>query len=630
MKGLLRIVLAAAMALGAASPVRAADPQGEVTGVSLQPAPGRAEIIIAVNGAVDVKDFTLQHPDRLVLDVHGARLTGGAALYDGVNRGGVRDLRYSQYRSDVVRVVLELDGTKSYQVEQAGGVVRVSFEAPRTFAAWSSSAPSIDTAELPGAAAELPVANAANTATVANTAPAPTTELAAAAAAEAQADAGDYSQVAATPVVARAAYQYKPARERAEPRITVTWDRASVSDVVAGFAALSGRTIILGKDISGDVTAEIKNQPWSQAFSAILAAQGLSAQEMPGGIIRVDNPGTLAALDSLEPLETALIKINYKQADSLAKSIESILTKGRGRVVADKSTNSLIVTDTRSKLPGVEDFVRSLDTRTAQVAIQAKIIFVDRTHIEQLGVKYDLGNNSQFFNKLVQRPDGSGEMYDPDVSVVNLGGNSVSAIANAESDIAGSAIDLIFSTAIGGFKLTTFLSALERVELSDVQAEPLISTLDNQTADILVGEETPVRVIDANSGAGAGGARAVVQFKETGIRLTVTPHVTNNRQILMQLRTERSAIQLLAAADLGYVFAKQQAQNQLLVNDGETAVIGGLTVTSVTHNRSGIPLLGSLPVVGKLFSYTNDTESRRDLIILVTPRIVDEGFQGAP
>ena len=113
MKGLLRIVLAAAMALGAASPVRAADPQGEVTGVSLQPAPGRAEIIIAVSGAVDVKDFTLKSPDRLVLDVHGARLTGGPAMYDGINRGVVRDLRYSQYRSDVVRVVLELDGTKS-------------------------------------------------------------------------------------------------------------------------------------------------------------------------------------------------------------------------------------------------------------------------------------------------------------------------------------------------------------------------------------------------------------------------------------------------------------------------------------------------------------------------------------
>ncbi len=620
MKGLLRIVLAAVMALGAASPVRAADPLGEVTGVSVQPAPGRAEVVITVRGAVDVKDFTLAGPHRLVLDVHGARLTGAAALYDGVNRGGVRDLRYSQYRSDVVRVVLELDAAKSYEVTQAGDEIRVSFGTERTFAAWSSSEPASAGPEL---------------------------ALAAAAAAEAEADAGDLVTQASAPET-REAYQYRPARDNPEPRITVTWDRASIADVVAGFAALSGRTIIIGKDIDGDVTAEIKNQPWSQAFAAILAAQGLSAQEMPGGIIRVDNPGTLAALVSLEPLETALIKINYKQADSLAKSIESVLTKGRGRVVADRSTNSLIITDTRSRLPGVEDFVRALDTRTPQVAIQAKIIFVDRTHIEELGVKYDLGSNSQFFNRLVQRNDPDGEPYDPDVSVINLGGNSVSAIGNASASIEGSALDLIFSTAIGGFKLTTFLSALERVELSDVQAEPLISTLDNQTADILVGEETPVRVIDANSQSGGGAARAVVQFKETGIRLTVTPHVTNNRQIQMRVHAENSSVQfqsgdvgavfptqsvdneLLAAADLGFIFAKQKAENQLLVNDGETAVIGGLTVTSVSHNRSGIPLLGALPVVGKLFSFTEDQESRRDLIILVTPRIVDEGMLGAP
>ena len=129
----------------------------------------------------------------------------------------------------------------------------------------------------------------------------------------------------------------------------------------------------------------------------------------------------------------------------------------------------------------------------------------------------------------------------------------------------------------------------------------------------------------ASSSGQGGTARANVQFKETGIRLTVTPHVTNNRQVLMQLHTERSAIQPLAAADLGFIFQKQKADNQLLVNDGETAVIGGLTVTQVNKTRSGIPLLGSLPIVGKLCSFSNDTANRRDLIILVTPRITDDG-----
>jgi type IV pilus assembly protein PilQ len=309
------------------------------------------------------------------------------------------------------------------------------------------------------------------------------------------------------------------------------------------------------------------------------------------------------------------------------KTVESILTKGRGRVVADTGSNSLIITDTRTRVANVTDFVRGLDIRTPQLSIQAKIIFVERTDVEQLGIKYDLGDRNQFFNKLVQRRDPTtGDVFDKNVNVINLGGNSVSAIGNADASITGAALDLIYSTSIGGFSLTTFLTALETSNLADIQAEPVISTLDNRQADILVGQETPVRVIDASSAGSGGSARANVQFKETGIRLTVTPHVTNNRQILMTLHTERSAIQLLPEADLGFVFAKQKADNQLLVNDGETAVIGGLTVTEVSKTRNGIPLLSGLPIVGKLFSFSKEEETRRDLIILVTPRITDDGM----
>ncbi len=593
------LLLAGALVTGGAAPVRAEGPgTGEVTAVSLAPSAGKAELVIAVKGAVDVRDFILASPDRLGLDVVGAKLSDAApAAYDGMVRGGVLNIRYSQFRHDIVRIVVELDGPKAYEVSRQGESIKVAFGAEQGFETWSSAA-------APVAAVHAEV--------------------------QAEVQAEEPAKVPAKGLVVRSslARAQVVGRGAAEPRITVTWDRASIADVVAGFAAFSNRTIIIGKDVKGEVTAEVKNQPWPMAFQAILASQGLSAQEMAGGIIRVDAPGVLSALDSLEPLETSVVRINYAHAGSLEKTVESILTKGRGRVVADTGSNSLIITDTRSRLSNVTDFVRGLDVRTPQLSIQAKIIFVDRTDIEQLGIKYDLGDRNQFFNRLVQRTNpASGNPFDRNVQVINLGGNSVSAIGNAEATIAGSALDLIYSTSIGGFSLTTFLSALERTELADIQAEPVISTLDNRQADILVGEETPVRVIDASSGTGAGGvARANVQFKETGIRLTVTPHVTNNRQILMKLHTERSAIQPLAAADLGFIFQKQKADNELLVGDGETAVIGGLTVTSVTKNRSGIPLLGGLPIVGKLFSFTEEIENRRDLIILVTPRITDDGM----
>ncbi|MEA2722619.1 MAG: type pilus assembly protein PilQ [Gemmatimonadales bacterium] len=583
MTRLYRLVLAIAAVFGVPSTALADGPaSGEVTGVSVQASPGRADIVINVRGAVEVRDFMLEGPNRLVLDVMGARLKGNASsLYDGVKRGGVLNLRYSQFQRDVVRIVLELDHAKDYHVERGTDAIRVSFGTDQSFLAWSSNDP---------------------------------------------APAADRSKATRRePEVQLSALRLTSVSSE-EPRITVVWDRANIADVVAGFAAFSGRTVILGRDIKGEVTAEIKNQPWPQAFQAILASQGLSAQEMPGGIIRVDAPSVLAALDSLEPLETSVVRINYSKAADLTKSVEGTLTKGRGKVIADVGSNSLIITDTRSKVASVAEFVRGLDIRTPQVSIKAKIVFVDRTDIEELGVKYDLGTSNQFFNKLIQRPDpngSGGQTFDPNVNIVDVGGGSVSAIGNASGTIVGSALDLVFSTAFGGFTLTSFLSALERQDLSDVQAEPVITTLDNRKADILVGEETPVRVIDA--GGQAGAATSTVQFKETGIRLTVTPHVTSNRQISMELHTERSAVQEVKAGDLGFVFSTQRADNQLLVNDGETAVIGGLTVTEVTNSRTGIPLLSGLPIIGKLFSFSASKENRRDLIILVTPRIIDDG-----
>lgn len=577
-----------ATALGA-EPLRADDsPAGaEVTAVSVVPTPGHAEIVIALNGTVtDVRDFVLREPDRLVIDVVGATLNRRGSAYDGVARAGIRDIRYSQFRPDVVRVAIYLDGSRDYRVVQTEGEVRVRLGADDSFLAWSSVAPSDLT---PPAAASRR---------------APEVEL------------------PAEPVA-------MPAAQQPAARITVTWDKANIADVVSGFAAFSGRTIVLGKDVKGEVTAEIKNQPWTEAFAAVLATQGLQAIELPGGIIRVDSPATLAALDSTEPLTTRMIPVNYASAGQLINSVKSIVSK-RGNVVADTTTNSLIVTETRSKIGDVSEFVKNLDIRTPQVSIQSKIIFVDRTNLEALGLQYDFGgtgvaSGNSFFNRLVQRSDpATGDAFDENTTVI--GGNSVAAMANAEAIINQPALELVWNTVMGGFSFTTFLQALQRLDLADVQAEPSITTVDNREAIIKVGEDIPVRIIDFSSQGGQAQApKATVQFKETGISLKVTPHVTNNRQIMLQVEAERSDIRTLSAADLGFTIRKQNAKNQLLVNDGETAVIGGLTVTTVTKTKSGIPMLVDLPIVGKLFGFTNNQEQRQDLIILVTPRIIDDG-----
>jgi type IV pilus assembly protein PilQ len=616
--------LVACLALATAAPALAGSGRdGEVRAVSVVPASGKVEVVIDLQGAVEIRDFTLASPARLVIDLLGAHLSAPATLYDGLNRGGVRNIRYAQFRPDTVRVVIDLDALKDYQVQRRDGQVRVQIGSERTaFATWTSQAASVAVggrAPVPAAAPAAPAVAAPAAAVTTPTADAPLA----------------IDQYLAV-------HRHEAAQSQA-PRITVTWDGADIAEVAAGFAAFSGRTIIVSKNVTGKVTAEIKNQPWDLAFAAVLESQGLSYQSLPGGILNVANKVDLARADSTVPVETRIVRVNYGTATALVPAVAAIVSKPRGTVVADSGSNSLVITDVQTRINQVEEFVRGLDLRTPQVSILAKIIFVDRTDIEELGLKYDLGSTTQFFNRLIQRPDpssiqpvstnGTGvpnafiatKQFTPDRTIVDLGGNSLSALGNATAQVADPALELIFSTAIGNFDLTTFLQALQRVDLADIQAEPSITTLDNRPADILVGDKVPIRIIDlsAPTTGGANVPRATVSFQQTGINLRVTPHITANRQILMQVHAENSSVKA-APVDIGFTFQTQEADNQILVADGETAVIGGLTVTSVTVTKSGIPFLVDLPILGKLFGFTSQTEERRDLLILITPHIIDD------
>lgn len=612
------VSLAALAAVLIAAPARGMDPTPRttaVTSVSIVPATGKAEVVIGVAGSVEVEDFALDAPSRIVLDLSGATLGVAPQMYDHVARGAIRNIRYAQYRKDVVRVVIDLDTTRAYSIARNTGDVRISISSPHPkFEAWRSATPR-----------------------------------------EAAPQATDEPAESRTVVPAST----RSPLQSTQPRITVTYQDADIRDVLAAFAAFSGRTIVVGKGVEGKVTAEVRDQPWDVAMNAILQSQGLAAAEDNNGIIAVDSYANILAKQSTEPLVTQLIPVNYARASSLVETIGSLLSKdcppaapgaataqssclARGSVRADTGTNTLLVTEVPSRINDLIGYVHDLDVRTPQVAIKAKIIFVNRTDIEDLGVAYDLGSGGAFFNKLVPRPstygptdtngDGINDAVVPTAyydatktpAAFTVGGNQLAAIANANQRVFNPALSLLFSTTLGKFSLTSFIDALQEVRLADVQAEPSIVTLDNQKARIVVGEETPIRVIDAGTGTVGTTARATVSFKETGIILEVVPHITSNRQILMTLHSERSNI-ALAASDLGYTFEKQLAENQLLVNDGETAVIGGLTVTSVSVDKTGIPLLVDLPLIGRLFGHTTHQEDKRDLLILVTPHIVDDG-----
>ena len=573
------------MLLGVGSHAGHRQPDGQVSAVSLSSAGGTARLVIAVDRGVAVRDTRMQSPDRLVLDFEPA-VKGAFAAYDGEHRGNVADIRVNQFKSNVVRVVVEFDRMPDYKVEQGlNGAVTVTF-ADKPFTGW-------------GVGRNAPAS--------ASTGAAP-------------ADDPPVIQSEPEPIITG----FRSMRQQDSSRFDVNWDKTDINDALQQLARRSGQSIVTGPNVSGTVSMTVVNNTWPNIFQALLASRGLAAKVMSGGIIRVDAPGELSKLDSLGELSQAMIRLNYAKASEMVNNVKGMLSKPRGSATADTSTNTLILVDSPGRIDAIQSFVRSLDLKTPTISIQAKLVFVDRTNLSQLGVKYDVGTANQFFNQIVQRTDpATGQPYDPSVNVVNLGGNSVSAISNADALISNSALDLVFSTAIGGFSISSFLSALEQVELTDVEAQPIIHVLDNRQATLISGEQTPVRVIDASS-LGTGAPRANVSFKETGIKLTATPHVTADRHILMDLDVERSSIQPLAAADLGFTIPIQHGTTKLLVNDGEVAVIAGLTVTTVTKTRQGIPFLSGLPFLGNLFAFSSNTEERQDLIILVTPRILDD------
>lgn len=612
-----------------------------VTGVSVVPASGHADVVIGVQSSVETQDFTLDTPYRVVVDIKGAALSGVPSAYDRVVRGGITDVRVSQFSARVVRVVLQLDGAHAYELKRSGNEIRIAVTGGSgSFAAWTG---------LSGR----------NAGAVADDAM-PSDEPAPSAAAR--------STMTAVSVPS----YLQSAQQSTQPRITVTYQDADIRDVIAAFATFAGRTIVTGRDVTGTVTAEIRNQPWDVALRAILQGQGLAATEDPvSGIITVDSYSNVQSRQAFEPLVTQLIPINYAKADSLVPVVTKLLAKDcatggpasaagatgngaatsfgnqtcitRGAVASNPGTNTLIVTETPSRIAGIINYVQNLDVRTPQVSIKAKIIFVDRTNIEDLGLSYDLGTQNQFFSTLAQRidpttlkpinnangvPSGLGGGTPVVGNQISLGGNTLSGIANANNRIASPALQLVYSAAIGRFSLTSFLDALQEIRLADLQAEPSIVTVDNREANIQVGQDIPVRVLDVSTqqtgGAGITQPKATVNFHSVGIILRVTPHITNNHQVLLDVHAENSDAQL-AGSDIGYVFNKQSADNRLLVNDGETAVIGGLTVTQVTQSKSGIPVLVDLPLVGKLFGVTQKSEVKRDLLILITPHVLDDG-----
>jgi type IV pilus assembly protein PilQ len=398
-------------------------------------------------------------------------------------------------------------------------------------------------------------------------------------------------------------------------KISLDFQNADINDILRLIAEVSGFNIIAGGDVQGTVTTRMVDVPWDQALDVILKINGL-AQEREGNIIRVapiarfinERQETLRARQTdtqAEPTVTQLVPINYADATELKSSLEKLLS-ARGSIFIDGRTNTMIVTDTRRNLDDVLTLVQTLDRQTPQVMIEARIVEASRDFSRELGVRFGGQYAAVTDRTFPNRIGVSGAATDPNF-VVDL-----PAAVGAGSGGA-------FALALAGANslLNVELSALEASGRGKIISNPRVATLDNTEAVIQSGVRIPY---DTTSAEGTK-----TEFIDASLVLKVTPHVTPDGFINMKVNvTNNQPNTAITSASGQPSITTREANTAMLVKDGDTVVIGGLYKRTLTSRRDGVPWLSQMPVLGWLFRNDTEEDINEELLLFITPRIIQQ------
>jgi type IV pilus assembly protein PilQ len=375
-----------------------------------------------------------------------------------------------------------------------------------------------------------------------------------------------------------------------------------------------GNKDIIDKDVNGKVTLTLdKPVPWDQVMDLVLRMNQLG-MVVEGDIIRIATLATLkqendlrkaqiAALQkekeqikALEPLETRYIPISYSNAETeVLPHIQNILTPDRGTVTVDGKNNQIIITDTIDVIAQALEITRQIDKVTSQVVIEARIVEVDQSYSKELGFAWNLSVGPITMNE-------GGSEYTTGVAM------------NYPSATATNGFNLDYAKIAGTpFTLDARLTALESTGNGKILSAPKIATLNNKKAIIKQGQE--VGYLERDSSGGSS-----VSFKEIDLLLEVTPHVTPDNRISLQIRVEKNDV--TDFIDGVPIIDTNEAETQLLVNDGDTIVLGGIIKSTSTKTKNAFPGLHKIPVLGWMFQSNLETNDDRELLIFMNPKIV--------
>ena len=374
-----------------------------------------------------------------------------------------------------------------------------------------------------------------------------------------------------------------------ERLVSMDFENADIRTVLRAFADIGGVNIVATKGVQGTVTLKLRNLPWKQALKAVLEINGFSMIE-EDNIIKVMTAAEMEDSKKAMKLETRIFNVKFAEAEKLEGVISGMLSS-RGSIKVESRTNSLIVTDIPMVMSRIEDILARVDNPTPQVLVKAKLVEVNYGALRELGIVWRAGNME-------------------DVRTSTHTGAELS-VPPPSSNAA-----FYFGKLLSQAQLDLVISTLEDENKANVLSEPSILVADNQEAMILSGKKIPIVTRDF-----AG--NQIIQFFDVALKLTVTPHISPDGKIVMDLHPVISDIAGEAPGAVGPVISSQEAQTKLTVNNGETVVIGGIIKTQSQDIKKGVPLLSSIPIIGNLFKYTKHEVNKTELMIFVTPQIVE-------
>lgn len=408
-------------------------------------------------------------------------------------------------------------------------------------------------------------------------------------------------------------------------RLSLNFQDIEVRSVLATLAEFTGLNLVASDSVTGRVTLNLNNVPWDQALALILQSQGLSSREQ-GNVIVVAPASELAdlerqelearnQLETLSPLVTEFIGIKYARAEDLAQLLRGgdgfgLLTE-RGRVSVDNRTNTLLVQDTADQVNDIVRTIDRLDVAVRQVQIEARIVIARDTASRELGINWGMSSTRGF----QEGDDGTFSRRDINPNGINRAQGGLAVDLGAAT---GPGAGFSFGYLAGDILLDLELRALESEGKSQTISQPRIITANQRTARISQGEERAFQSVDGNDNPDT-------EFKEALLSLEVTPQITPDNRIIMDLIIQNDSFR---ESEFGGEppIDTNTIETQVLVDNGQTVVLGGILTTEELRQIAKTPLLGDIPWLGRLFRYTEESNEKVELLVFITPRLLDDGL----